>query len=136
MTEDFVITDGQGRPAAIRLQMDNALFSVLSRGLVHAPGHFTASWRALTLGALGAQSGGVRILPGTYADPPINIWRSFDLALTAQMHRGVSQTLIVLKRWLVNNRREGQGTGTLVSGVNLGLHSGEIAWSASFSRRH
>jgi hypothetical protein len=133
MIEDFIITDAQGRVANVRMRMDNSLFSNLRGGYIHAPGNFYAEWHALTLGAFGAQSGLIRIVLGDFSDV---IWRSFHIAFAAQLHRGVEQHLVILKHWLVNNRPQPNGTGTLMNGVNLGLQAGEITWSATVRRNH
>jgi hypothetical protein len=51
---------------------------------------------------------------------------TYHLQLNAIILAGRTSVLLVLKRWFTNQGCESSGTGTLYSGVNLGLHPGEL----------
>jgi hypothetical protein len=128
-TQTIVLTDAGGQPATIELRMNHHAVRLLQ----HLPAtgypsyhNFQLHWQAVTLGALGAQRGGIAIVPGSsnavYS-------RADDLILRTQLSRGVPENLVILKRWHTNRGFSSYGTGTLLHGVNLGLQSGEITWS-------
>lgn len=137
-TQRIVITDARGRTATVEVQLNEIYRRYLrtlttGSGYPNIPENYQGHWRALTLGAFGSQCGGLELVPGTGDRENA---RAEDLILTAQLRNGVHQYLVILKRWHMSRGLPYQGTGTLYSGVNLGLQSGEITWSIPDGDRH
>lgn len=129
MIERISITDNNGRFTLVELLATNNLRTILQRAHgfeLPSLSDCRASWRAVTLGDLGAQNGTISIEGGTGNE---QISRAYDITLFAQLGRGVETRLVVLKRWWVNSGMAVSGTGTLCQGVNIGLRAGEITWS-------
>ena len=98
-TQRIVITDARGRPAEIEMWIDNHV-SVYLRRLPewgypeyrHTP---SSRWRALTLGAFGAQSGTLELTQGSGC---AEYSRADGVILMAQLSRGVNERLVILKQ--------------------------------------
>ncbi len=138
LIQRIVITDARGRTATIEVRMDEVFLRYLLRLTTgdtypNAPPNRPGYWRAITLGAFGSQCGGLEVVVGTGS---ADFARADDLILNTQLSRGMTESLVILKRWHTSRGIPYQGTGTLMHGVNLGLQSGEITWSRPDGNRH
>jgi hypothetical protein len=122
----YAITDDSGRVAEIRIVIPGSAAASLRRfyaGDESAMSNFSCHWEALTFGAFGAQLGALRIIPN-----PSEV-NYFHVILSAVMSGGRFRDLMVLKDWFTDYRYGVVGSGTLLCGVNSGLHAGEMNWA-------